>query len=62
MKAWLKTAAVAVVGGGMPAVLADVLDPAKFQIRYGNGRLALVILQGAAIAVGALFLQSPKQK
>lgn len=60
MKAWVKTVVVAAIGGGVPAGFTAVMDPQKFGIHFGNGRLLLIMLQGAAVAVGALWLRSPQ--
>jgi hypothetical protein len=33
-----------------------VLDPDRFNLRFGQGRLALMMLEGALIAIGALVV------
>lgn len=57
---WLKTTLVAAGGGAISGGSAAIMAPDKFGIHFGNGRLALIMLQGALVAVGALFLRSPQ--
>jgi hypothetical protein len=62
MKTWLKTTLVAGAGGALSALMAALADPAGFSVKYklGSGRLAVMMLEGAAAAVVALFLRSPR--
>jgi hypothetical protein len=62
MKPWTKTTLVAAAGGAISALMAALADPAGFSVKYklGEGRLALMMLQGAAVAVVALFMRSPQ--
>jgi hypothetical protein len=60
MKAWLKTALVGCGGGASSALMAALLDPG-FNVKYrlGEGKLLLMVLQGAAVGVVALWMRSP---
>jgi hypothetical protein len=59
---WAKTTTVAAAGGAISGGSAALLAPEKFNIHFGNGHLALIMLQGALVAVGALFINSPRGK
>jgi hypothetical protein len=56
VKIWLRTSLAAAAGGAISAGCAEVLDPDRFNLRFGQGRLALMMLEGALIAIGALVV------
>jgi hypothetical protein len=58
-KEWLKSAAVALLGGACAALSAAVMDPTKFNLANGIKDELLIALQGAAVGLGALFIRSP---
>lgn len=64
LRGWLKTLAVAAAGGAVTALISALLDPDGFTVKYhlGEGRLATMVLTGAATSVAGLFLQPPKRK
>jgi hypothetical protein len=57
---WVTTASVAAAGGAISGGSAALMAPEKFNIHFGNGHLALIMLQGALVALGALFINSPR--
>jgi hypothetical protein len=64
LKWWLKTVLVAAGGGIISALTVAFLEhPFGFftHYKFGEGRLALALIQGAAVAVVALFLKPPRQ-
>lgn len=58
---WVKTVAIAAVGGGVAGSVAALSDPAKyvFPRDLGTGKMWPFFLSGAGVAVGALLLKSP---
>lgn len=56
---WMKTTLVAMGGGALSGAFAALSDPQAFHIQFGNGKLLLMMAEGAGAALLALFLKSP---
>lgn len=58
---WLKTTAIAVIGGGLAAATTMALDPTRYHFPHdiGSGKLLIQFFSGAGITFLALLLKSP---
>jgi hypothetical protein len=62
-KAWVKSLAVGVIGGGLDAVAAELIDKRGFNFSKGGAPHLLEIgLVGMVIALAAYWKSSPKEE
>jgi hypothetical protein len=62
-KAWIKSAIVGIIGGGLDAVSADLIDRKGFNFGKGGAPHLLEIgLVGMFIALAAYWKSSPKDE
>lgn len=61
LKKWLKTTAMATVGGGIGAAVTAAFDPNKYNIRHdiGSGKLWIYFFEGFGVTLAALLIKSP---